>query len=451
MTGSATVTVNPLPAAFTVTGGGGYCAGGTGADVGLGGSVTGVSYQLFTGGTPIGAAQAGTASAIDFGLQVTAGIYTVTGTVAATGCTRIMTGSVTVTVNPIPVISGGTAVCIGATLPESPPGGGTWSSSTPLVATINTATGSVTGVATGTTGITYTTAAGCSANTVVTVSPSPGPIGGPGSVCVGASDTELNSVPGGVWTSTPATTATIGSLTGVVTGAMAGTLTITYSLGSGCTVMRVMTVTAAPGAISGSSALCSGAGTLLSDGTGGTWSSSNTAAATVGSTGSVSGILPGTTTIIYTLGGCTSMHVVTVSAAPGAITGAATVCAGSEITLSDGGGGTWTSSNTGVATVDGSGDVWGANGGTATIAYSLGGGLRGHKGDNSERRIGYKRGHRAVHRHGNAAGGHPCGHVAERQYVCSHGERHRRCWRGGLRDGYDHPYDTGQAARPPRQ
>ncbi len=194
-----------------------------------------------------------------------------------------------------------------------------------------------------------------------------------------------------------------------------------------------MTVTAAPGPSADHRRCAAGAGTLLSDGTGGTWSSSNTAAATVGSTGSVSGILPGTTTIIYTLGGCTSMHVVTVSAAPGAITGAATVCAGSEITLSDGGGGTWTSSNTAVATVDGSGDVWGANGGTATIAYSLGGGLRGHKGDNSERRIGNNRRHRAVHRHGNTAGGHPCGHVAERQYVCSHGERHRRCWRGGLR------------------
>ncbi len=36
------VTVNPLPALFTVTGGGGFCAGGTGVHIGLSGSAAGV-------------------------------------------------------------------------------------------------------------------------------------------------------------------------------------------------------------------------------------------------------------------------------------------------------------------------------------------------------------------------------------------------------------------------
>ncbi len=41
MAGSVVVSTTPLPTAFTVTGGGNYCVGGTGVDVGLGGSTIG--------------------------------------------------------------------------------------------------------------------------------------------------------------------------------------------------------------------------------------------------------------------------------------------------------------------------------------------------------------------------------------------------------------------------
>ena len=64
MTGSVTVTVDPLPAVFTVTGGGSYCSGGSGVAVGLSNSESGVNYQLFNGASPVGSPVAGTGSAI---------------------------------------------------------------------------------------------------------------------------------------------------------------------------------------------------------------------------------------------------------------------------------------------------------------------------------------------------------------------------------------------------
>ena len=63
---TGTITVNPLPALFTVTGGGGYCPGAAGVHVGLSGSATGISYQLSVGSVASGSAMTGTGSAIDW-------------------------------------------------------------------------------------------------------------------------------------------------------------------------------------------------------------------------------------------------------------------------------------------------------------------------------------------------------------------------------------------------
>ena len=51
---TASVTINPFPNAYSVTGGGGYCAGGSGVTVGLAGSQTSISYQLYNGATMVG-------------------------------------------------------------------------------------------------------------------------------------------------------------------------------------------------------------------------------------------------------------------------------------------------------------------------------------------------------------------------------------------------------------
>jgi len=97
-TATTTITVNPPPTAFTVTGGGARCATDNIASVpvGLSGSQTGVNYQLQLNNANTGAPVAGTGNAIAFPLQLAVGPYTVVATNATTTCTAIMTGTVTI-------------------------------------------------------------------------------------------------------------------------------------------------------------------------------------------------------------------------------------------------------------------------------------------------------------------------------------------------------------------
>jgi PKD repeat protein len=104
---SVITTVNPLPLQFGLTGGGSYCIGGSGVVVGLAGSQSGVDYQLFNNGTPVGLLVPGTGSPISFGNQTLAGIYTASATRATTACTQGMGSSVIVTINTLPVVNAG--------------------------------------------------------------------------------------------------------------------------------------------------------------------------------------------------------------------------------------------------------------------------------------------------------------------------------------------------------
>jgi hypothetical protein len=76
---TGTITVNPPPTAYTVTGGGSYCTGGSGLLIGLANSSSTASYQLQLNGNNIGTLVSGTGSAISFGNQTSAGTYTVSG------------------------------------------------------------------------------------------------------------------------------------------------------------------------------------------------------------------------------------------------------------------------------------------------------------------------------------------------------------------------------------
>ena len=90
----------PAPIAYSVTGGGEFCEGGTGMEVGLSDSETGVTYTLVRGTTDLTPTVDGTGNSITFGLQTVAGTYTVRGTNA--GGTTPMTGSAIVTITPLP-------------------------------------------------------------------------------------------------------------------------------------------------------------------------------------------------------------------------------------------------------------------------------------------------------------------------------------------------------------
>ena len=127
--------------------------------------------------------------------------------------------------------------------------------------------------------------------------------------------------------------------------------------------------------ITGNASICMGSTSTLSDANvGGIWSSGATSIATVGSTGVVTSMGVGTTTISYTTGGYTATKVVTIDALANvdSIGGIATVCVGVTINLTDAAdSGSWSSGATAIATVGSIGNVLGVAAGTVTISYTV--------------------------------------------------------------------------------
>src|SRR5262249_18758373 len=115
----ATTTVNvtvsgAMPALINVTGGGGYCPGGPGVNVGLSGSAVGISYQLYRGAAAVGGTVAGIGGALNFGLQTAAGTYTAMAINNSTGCMAPASGSASVIIYPagnVYSVTGGGGYC----------------------------------------------------------------------------------------------------------------------------------------------------------------------------------------------------------------------------------------------------------------------------------------------------------------------------------------------------
>ncbi len=152
-------------------------------------------------------------------------------------CANVVNKLITIT-NPPTTVLAGPNVCVGSstTFTSSTPGG-TWSSANPLIATVNAATGLVTGLTTGTVSIDYTfpAAGGCGPVTfsrplTVNNPPSPGTLSGNQSICVGGSSTFLSTVTGGTWSSSNVSIATVNATTGVINGISAGIATIKYEI-----------------------------------------------------------------------------------------------------------------------------------------------------------------------------------------------------------------------------
>ena len=353
------VTVNPLPNAGTITGASSVFVGGV---ITLSDAVSGGVWSSTNGKTSVsGGVVTGVAAGVD---TIKYSVTNSCGTAIATK---------TIAVNVLQPITGPTSVMIGTTIPlaDITPGG-TWSSSNGAIASINASTGVVSGISTGTVTITYTVS-GVYVTYVVNAYPL-APITGPDSVLIGATITLADVTPGGTWSSSNTSIATINPTTGVVIGTGTGTVTITYTV-SGVSVIKTIQVKAlAP--ITGPTSVMIGTTIPLADITpGGTWSSSNGAIASINaSTGVVSGISTGTVTITYTVSGVYVTYVV--NAYPLApITGPDSVLIGATITLADvTPGGTWTSSNTSIATIDPTtGVVIGTGTGTVTITYTVSG------------------------------------------------------------------------------
>ena len=315
---------------------------------------------------------------------ISAGLDTIRYTV--TNGTHTATATAVVTINPLPdagTVGGVTTVCVGSLIDLTDAAtGGVWSSNSH--ATVSG--GVVTGVAAGLDTIKYTVTNSCGtaiASHPVTVNPLPiaGIISGMSTVCTGATIIVSDTAAGGLW-STINGNATVSG--GVISGIAPGVDTVEYIVINSCgaaTASLTITVNPSPdaGIISGMPTVCAGDTVSLSDSvTGGTWTSTAIATASVGSTGTVAGIASGTATISYTItnscGAAAATKVVTVNPTPdaGTINGTDTVCTSLTAMLSDiSTGGIWSSTNPAIGTISTTGSVSGISVGTVTISYTV--------------------------------------------------------------------------------
>lgn len=200
----------------------------------------------------------------------------------------------------------------------------------------------------------------------------PTTLGGATSVCEGLT-ANVTPSSGGTWSSSNTSIATITN-SGVVTGVSAGTVILTYTESStGCVYTESFSVYEMPAVnITGSNKICTGTTTTLSPTSGGTWTSSNPVIATVTNAGLVTGVSQGTAYFTFTNSstGCSASTAnVTVNNLP-VLGGATSVCAGLSTNVTPFSGGTWTSSNTGIATITNAGVVTGVSAGTTTLTFT---------------------------------------------------------------------------------
>ncbi len=365
------------PATPTITAGGPttFCAGGS------------VSLTSSQASGNVWSASAGSVTAQQV-TATTSGNYSVTYT-DGSGCSAT-SASVLVTVNNNPVAptitpSGATTFCAGGSvnLTSSQGTGNVWSANTGSAVTqtvpVNTS-GSYT--------VTFTNGNGCSAvssATVVTVNPLPviseGTLTSPSSCGSATGSIQVTgSGTGDVsWTGTSSSSATGVSLPYIIPSLAAGSYSITFVNGNGCssTVLTSSLSDPTPPATptisaSGSTTICAGETVTLtsSQATGNVWSANASSATTQG----VSVASAGSYTVTYTDGsGCSATSaptVITVNALPTVTQSAlSTVCVyNSPVTLSGGSPASGTYSGTGVTA--GAFNPTTAGIGTHTITYT---------------------------------------------------------------------------------
>ncbi|NDC41709.1 MAG: T9SS C-terminal target domain-containing protein [Chitinophagia bacterium] len=297
----------------------------------------------------------------------------------------------TVTVNTIPSVSaiaGPSSVCPGATISLSDATtGGLWSTSSVSTASVNAATGVVTGVAAGTATITYGVTSVCGSGTatatiVVNPLPNSGVVSGRTTMCVGDTTSLSASVTGGVWTSSISSVALV-SATGLVTAIGTGSVNIIYSVTNVCgTASSAQTITVnsagTAGTIGGPSSLCRGSVVVLSSTvSGGTWRSADTRIAVVSPTGAVSGVAAGIVTISYTVtnicGSTTATYDVQVDVAVtnADLRGNDTVCLGDTVVYSSAvSRGLWHNTN-GKVNISAGGTATAVAAGLDTLVYTV--------------------------------------------------------------------------------
>jgi hypothetical protein len=373
------ITAQPSTSTETV------CKSTTVTDLSVTDDGTGTAYQWYSntsaannGGTLLSGATASTYTPV-ISLAGTLYYYCViTSSPSSCTVTSDVSGAIIVKANPR-IDNADITVCELSTLAlfteaaSTPAASNPWVSATTANVTV-TDGGVATGVAAGTSVITYTDIFGCVDDETITVDPGTPTITGTANVCVGLTTTLSGDPTGGTWSSGNTALATVNSSTGVVTGVADGSPVITYTTGCGSDDQTV-TVNALP-TISGTLAVCGGYNTTLTAiPAGGSWSSASTGVATINAgTGEVTGVSTGTSVITYTaLTGCEETETVSVTAPT--ISGSTAVNIGGQITLTGTpAGGTWSSGTPANATINSStGVVTGVASGTSLITYAISG------------------------------------------------------------------------------
>jgi uncharacterized protein YjdB len=274
-TRSISVNVNP-----TISGGSSVCKDAT---IQLTGSATAATSNAWVSSDP----SVATISNTGVVTGLSAGSSTITYTNS-----NVCSVTKSITVNSLPIITGGSSVCVNATLDLT--GNGTaattnaWTSSNTAVATVSNS-GVVTGVSAGTATITYTNNNSCSITTLITVNALP-TVSGNVVLCVNT-PSQLTGSPTAAttnpWTSSNTSVATTTSA-GLINALAKGTSIVTYRNSLGCSNTVTVTVTDPINpTFNQVSAICSGANlsalpTTSNNSVTGTWSPSlnNTATTT---------------------------------------------------------------------------------------------------------------------------------------------------------------------------
>jgi len=210
--------------------------GGAGVTTTINDAITGGTWSIDNTGIATVDPSSGVVTGVSLG-TATVSYYVTNGCGSAT-VTQV------VTVNPtIAGITGAATVCGGSsvTLIDATPAG-LWASSNVAIATVDTLSGKVTGIAGGTANITYTSDY-CYATQLITVAP-PVAITGD-SVLYITHNTTLSDASGGAWSSSNTSVASVDPVSGFVTSGALGTATITYTIGS-CYVTLPITVEEIP-------------------------------------------------------------------------------------------------------------------------------------------------------------------------------------------------------------
>ena len=297
----------------------------------------------------------------------------------STGCVSNPTASHTVSPKPTISITGASEFCQGTTTTLSPTTGGSWMSLSPSIASVTSA-GIVTGLSSGTARFVFTTNLGCSSDPSEQVIINGKPlasINGPASICVG-NTTTLAPAAGGTWVSSKTNIATV-TPEGIVTGIAAGTARFVFTQAStGCSSdsSAYVTVNENPGVGRlGPATICIGQTSQLTPTAGGTWISLTTAVASINNAGLVTGIGAGTATFkfIQSSSGCETVYnsPVTVLDRPvTTLTGSSSICIGATTQFTPSSGGTWTSLNPSVASIDQTGIVTGLTQGITSFTFT---------------------------------------------------------------------------------